>query len=628
MKPLSRLVLALGATLALTGPLLSQEAAPPPDMADEAHADTWLFGTSLIDEPKYAEGFPHFDYVNPDAPKGGVLRLSASGGFDTFNPILPAGEPAAGLGLVYETLMTSSLDEVSTQYGLIAEAFRYPADYSSVTFRLDPDARWHDGEPVTAEDVKWSFEKMVELNPNMANYYQNVVSAEVTGEREVTFTFDEAGNRELPHIMGQVLVMPQHWWEGTGANGQQRNIGASTLEPPLGSGPYRIARFTAGRSVAFERVEDYWGADKPVNVGTNNFNEMRYTYYRDETVRFEAFKGDQFDFWQEAIARRWATGYEIPAVTEGRIIRETYENPFRSSGILFGFVPNLRLEKFQDPRVREALNYAYDFETLNQTLFYEQYRRIDSYFFGTELASSGLPEGEELEILESVRDLVPESVFTEVYTNPVGGDQTQLRANLREALRLFSEAGYTLEGNRLVDANGQQFGFEILIDNPILEPMITAFQTNLQAIGINATIRTLAADPAQYLNRLRSRDFEMVYERWGQSLSPGNEQRFMWGSSSAEGDSSNYLGVADPGIDQLINRVIFADDRETLIAATRALDRVLLHNHFVVPTYTAGSARIAYWNRFSHPEELPEYAIGFPSIWWYDDAKAAATGGR
>ena len=594
--------------------------------AAQTPTDVWVHADSLTDSPKYPEGFTHFDYVNVDAPKGGVVRLGDMGGFDTFNPILPKGEPAGGLGLIYETLLTPSMDEVNTSYGLLAEAMKVAPDYGSVTFRMDPDARWHDGEPVTAEDVVWSFNKTRELNPNVDQYYANITGVEVTAPGEVTFTFDQTGNRELPHILGQVQVMPQHWWEGTDAEGNKRNIGESTLEPPLGSGPYHLASFDPGRTVTYERVEDYWGADHPTQIGQNNFDEYRIEYFLDLTVQFEAFKGDQFDWWIENTARRWATAYDFPAVTDGRVIKELFPQDYNGSGVMVGFIPNLRREKFQDPRVREALNYAFDFEELSETLFFNQYQRIDSYFFGLPFKSTGLPEGEELEVLESVRDLVPESVFTEPYTNPVSGDSTKLRENLRTALTLFQEAGYTLDGTRLVDASGTQFSFEILLNGPTIEPVAQNLVTNLAQIGVEATIRTV--DSPQYINRARSFDFDVIYTGWVQSFSPGNEQRFFFGSSTAnEEGSQNYAGIADPGVDALIDKLIVADDRDTQLAIVKALDRVLLHNHFVVPSYSLRTSRVARWDRFSHPDTLPEFSSGFPTIWWWDEAKATKTGG-
>lgn len=588
--------------------------------------DTWSHAFNMEGEPKYPAGYTHFDYVNVDAPKGGVVRQGAMGGFDTFNPILPKGDPASGIGLIYETLMTPNLDEINTYYGLLAESFKIAPDYGAVTFRMDPDARWHDGQPVTAEDVVWSFEKLIELNPDRKQYYINITKAEVTAPGEVTFTFDQTGNRELPLILGQLMVLPQHWWEGTDAKGNARNIAESTLEPPLGSGPYRLDSFDAGRTLIYKRVEDYWGNDHPTQVGHNNFDEFRYEYFLDLTVQFEAFKGDQFDWWWENTARRWATAYDFPAVAEGRVVLELFPQDYAGSGIGLGFVPNLRREKFQDIRVREALNYAFDFEELSNTLFFNQYERVDSYFFGLPFKATGLPEGEELEVLNSIKDLVPPTVFTEPYTNPVSGDPAKLRENLRTALRLFNEAGYTLDGNRLVDATGTQFSFEILLNGPTIEPVAANLVTNLAQIGVAATVRTV--DSPQYINRARSFDFDVLYTGWTQSFSPGNEQRFFFGSAAAnEEGSQNYAGIENPAIDALIDKLVVADDRDTQTAIAKAIDRVLLHNHYIVPSYSLRNSRIARWNRFSHPETLPEFSSGFPTIWWWDAEKAAKTGG-
>ncbi|WP_439602626.1 extracellular solute-binding protein [Devosia sp.] len=600
------------ATLVAVSPALAQD-------------KVWHHGGSLIGEPKYPEGFQKFDYVNPDAPVGGVVRLSDMGGFDTFNPILPQGEVASGIGLVFETLTTPSLDETSTQYGDLAEAFSYPDDFSSVTFRMNPRAKWADGQPVTAEDVVWTFNKVMELNPSQANYYANVTKAEVTAPGEVTFTFDQTGNRELPHIMGQLIVLPQHWWEGTGPDGKPRDIGRSTLEPPMGSGPYKLASFSAGSSVTFERDPNYWALKEPFNIGQNNFGQIKYEYFRDTTAEFEGFKGDAFDWWDENLALRWQNDYNFPAVTEGKVVKELFENAYRGSGILVGFVPNLRKPLFQSEALREAMLYAFDFEELDKLRFFGQYDRINSFFYGTEFAASGLPQGEELDILNSVKDLVPASVFTTEYKNPVNGDTGKLRNSLRTANEILTKAGYILNGNQLVDPNGQPVSFEILLNGPTIEPIATAFQTNLKRLGINATIRSV--DSPQYIERVRNRDFDMIYTGWVQSLSPGNEQRDFWGSASAaQNDSRNYAGIADKGVDALVDKIVFATNRDRLIAATRALDRVLLAHHYAVPTYTLRKSRIARWDRFSHPETLPEFSIGFPTVWWYDDAKAAKTG--
>ncbi|QIB33737.1 extracellular solute-binding protein [Ancylobacter pratisalsi] len=613
----------LGVCLAVL-PARAQDAAPPAAAASQPAAPQWRHGLSLLGEPKYPEGFAHFDYVNPDAPKRGLLRLSVDGTFDSLNDIITRGTPAAGMQLIYDTLMAPASDEVATEYGLLAEAVSYPADFASVTYRLRPEAKWHDGQPVTADDVVWSFETLIKNNPRQAYYYSHVKSVAKTGEREVTFTFDQAGNRELPQIVGQLRVMPKHWWTANDASGKPRDIGQSTLEAPLGSGPYRVKEISPGRSISFERVPDYWGATLPVNIGSNNFDEQRYEYFRDSTVELEAFKGDQYDFRVETSAKDWATAYDFPAVKEGRVVLEEF--PIRSSGSMQAFIPNLRREKFQDQRVRRALNYALDFEGMNRTLFYGQYKRTTSFFQNTELASSGLPTGEELAILESVKDKIPASVFTTPYENPPEGGENGRRANLRAAMQLLREAGYDIKGGKLVNAKGEPFTIEFLIASPAFERVVLFYKPALERLGITVTVRQV--DTSQYINRLRARDYDMIITGWGQSLSPGNEQRDFWGSAAADQQgSSNYAGIKDPGIDLLIEKVIYARDRDELIAATHALDRVLLAHDYVIPSWTYPNIRTARWNRFAHPAELPKYSFGFPDIWWWDAEKAAKTGG-
>lgn len=608
-------LLALGLLLGLAAPALAQ-----------TKPGVWSHAFTMQGEPKYPEGFAHFDYVNPDAPKTGTVRMGDMGGFDTFNPILPKGEAAGGLGLIYETLLTPSLDENNTYYGLLAKSLMIAPDYSAVTFRIDSAATWQDGEPVTAEDVVWSFDKARELNPNSAQYYADITKAEVTAPGEVTFSFSKTDNRELPLILGQLSVLPKHWWEGTDAKGAKRDIGQSTLEKPMGSGAYELASFDAGRTITYKRRADYWGATQPTQVGTDNFDEYRIEYFLDLTVQFEAFKGDQFDWWTENQARRWATAYDFPAVADGRVIKELFPQDYAGSGVMVGFVPNMRRDTFKDERVREALNYTFNFEELSNTLFFGQYDRIDSYFFGLPFRSSGLPEGQELEILNSVKDLVPPSVFTEPYTNPVGGDSTKLRENLRTALNLLTEAGYKLDGTRLVDASGTQLSFEILLNGPTIEPVAANLVANLALIGVEAKVRSV--DSPQYINRVRSYDYDVIYTGWSQSFSPGNEQRYFFGSESVDKEGAqNYAGIADKGVDALIEQLIAAKDRPTQEATVKALDRVLLHHHYLVPSYTLRNTRAARWDRFSHPENLPEFSSGFPSIWWYDAEKAAKTGG-
>ncbi|MCD2184074.1 extracellular solute-binding protein [Rhizobium sp. GN54] len=604
------LILAVAAATSLFGPAGAQEEAPE-----------WRIGISTVGDLKYRPGFAHFDYVNPEAPKGGTLRLSNAGTFDTFNPLLAKGEAAVGVGMVFDTLMKSSEDEITTSYGLLAEGVSYPDDISSATFRLRPEAKWEDGQPVTPEDVIFSFEKVIEHNPLFTNYYQHVVSVEKTGERDVTFHFDEKNNRELPQILGQFSIVPKHWWEGKDAKGQQRDISRTTLEPVMGSGPYRIASFSPGASIRYELRDDYWGKDLNVNVGQNNFGRIEYSFYGDRNVEFEAFRAGNVDYWFENQASRWATGYDFPAVKDGRIKREEVPNRRRASGVMQAMVPNMRKEMFKDERVREALGYAFDFEELNKTIFFGQYQRVNSYFFGTELASSGLPEGKELEILNEVKDQVPPSVFTEPFENPVGGDPGKQRENLRKAVALLKDAGYVLKGNRMVRADtGEPLSFEILLSSPMLERVALPYANNLKRIGIDARLRTV--DPSQYTNRTRDFDYDMTWHVWGQSLHPGNEQGDYWGSSSVSRvGSQNYAGIADPAVDALINRIIFAKDREELVAATRAMDRVLLHHHYVVPMYYRMSDPIAYWNRITPPAELPTYGLGFPDAWWSTEVK-------
>jgi len=587
-------------------------------VADEPQ---WRHASSLLGEVKYPAGFARFDYVNPDAPKGGRLRLSANGTFDTFNMVIPKGHPPAGIGLIYDSLMTTSYDEVSTEYGMIAEAMRHPEDFSWVEYRVNPKARWHDGKPITAEDVVWSFDVLTSNSPGQKFYYRHVTAAEALDGGVVRFTFDQTGNRELPQIVGQLQILPKHYWHGTDAKGNPRDILSSTLEPPLGSGPYRIDSFKPGRSLTFARVDDYWAKDLNVKIGTENFDEIVYEYYRDTTAMLEAFKGDQFDYRAENSAKNWATGYEFPAAKDGRVKLETF--PDLASGVMQGFVVNLRRDKFKDSRIRQALNLAFDFETLNRTIFFGQYKRIDSYFAGTELASSGLPQGRELEILETVRGQVPEEVFTTPYSNPTGGDSARTRINLREAVKLLGEAGWKFENRKLVNATtGEPFTIEYLSSDPNAERLVLPYQANLQRIGITVTIRVV--DSSQYVNRIRDFDFDMITTGWGQSLSPGNEQLLYWGSEAADNNSSrNYAGIKDPAVDKLINRIIFATDRQDLVAASKALDRVLLWNYYVIPQFYANYDRTARWDRFSHPDPMPKYTFGFPTIWWWDAAKAA-----
>ncbi|MCW0001242.1 extracellular solute-binding protein [Pararhizobium sp. YC-54] len=582
----------------------------------------WRIGNSTISEPKNKPGFTHFDYVNPDAPKGGNLNLSVSGTFDTFNPILSKGDAVAGLSLVFDTLMKPAEDELLTSYGLLAEGVSYPSDLSTTTFRLREQAKWADGTPVTPEDVVFSFDKAKELNPLQSNYYAHVVKAEKTGDRDVTFTFDEKGNKELPDIIGQLTIFPKAWWEGTGPDGRPRDISKTTLEPVMGSGPYKIASFSPGGNITFELRDDYWGKDLNVNVGQNNFRTISYAYFGDRDVEFEAFRAGAVDYWAENSAARWATGYNFPAVNDGRVKREELENPFRATGIMQALVPNMRREIFKDQRVREALNYAFDFEELNRTVAFNTYSRIDSYFWNTELASSNLPQGRELEILESMRDKVPADVFTKPYANPIGGNPQKSRENLRKAIGLLKEAGYEIRDSVMVNSKtGKPFSFEILLSSATLERWALPYAQNLRKIGIDARVRTV--DAAQYTNRARSFDYDMIWNVWAETMNPGNEQADYWGSGSANQQGSrNYAGIADPAIDELIRMVIFAPNREEQVAAIKAMDRVLLAHQYVIPLFYGKTARIAYRNVLDRPAELPTYSLGFPDVWWSKTATA------
>ena len=598
--------------LGLAASLASAQDAPQARDALQRH-----HAVSLIDAPKYPADFKHFDYVNPDAPKGGLVRMADIGSFDSLNPILYKGEAAAGLGLIYETLMQDSLEEPSKSYGLIAEWASYTPDFSSVTFKLRDEARWHDGKPITTEDVIYSLDVNKQANPRMGLYYKNVAKAEATGPNEVTFTFDVKGNRELPMIMGQLTILPKHYWTGKDKDGNQRDPLKTTLEPPLGSGPYRIKQVTPARTISYERVADYWGKDLPVNRGQWNFDELRFDYYRDDTVAFESFKAGGLDFHSESSAKNWATAYDFAAMRDGYVKRQ--EVPVERAQPMQCFVLNFRRPQFQDRRVRQVFNLAFDFEWANKNLFFGQYARVGSYFEGTELAApKELPQGRELEILNEVKDQVPPEVFTTVHANPVNASPDDFRNNLRKAVALLKEAGYEIKGGKLVNAKtGEPLKVEFLLVSPLFERIVQPSIANLQRLGIQASLRMV--DSAQYTRRLNGFDYDIIVGNFAQSNSPGNEQRDFWGSEAAGREGSqNLIGVKDKAIDKLVDHVIFAKDRAELVAATNALDRVLLWNDFVVPQWYAPKVRIAYWNRYGQPSTLPALTPGFTQVWWFD----------
>jgi microcin C transport system substrate-binding protein len=607
---LLRLALAVALAGALSGP------------ARAAEEPVKHHALSLIGEPKYPAGFTHFSYVNPDAPKGGSVRLADIGSFDSLNPILYRGEAAGGLSLVFESLMADSIDESSTAYGLIAEWASYPSDYSSVTFKLRDEARWHDGKPITPDDVIYSLGINKEANPRMGLYYKNVERAEKTGDNEVTFYFDVKNNRELPMIMGQLTILPKHYWTGTDASGNQRDPMKTTLEPPLGSGAYRIRTVAPGRTISYERVKDYWGKDLPVNRGMWNFDEVRFDYYRDDTVALESFKAGNLDYRQETSAKTWATSYDFPAVRNGFVKLQEVE--LRRSQPMQAFVLNMRRPQFQDRRVRQAFNLAFDFEWANKNLFYGQYERVGSFFQNSELAAPAeLPQGAELAILNEVKDGVPPEVFTEVHKNPVNATPDDARNNLRKAAVLLKEAGWEIKNGVLSNKEtGQQMKVEFLLVSPMFERIVQPYLRNLERLGIKGVLRLV--DSAQYTRRINMFDYDIVVGNFAQSDSPGNEQRDFWGTESADREgSTNLIGIKDAAIDRLIDKVIFAKDREELVAATRALDRVLLWHDFVVPQWFSPLVRIAYWDRYGQPKVLPGLTPGFLQVWWFDEKLAS-----
>lgn len=569
-------------------------------------------GVSFFGALKYGPDFAHFDYVNPNAPKGGALRMAALGTFNTLNAYILKGDPAQGLGLLYETLMTPSYDEPGAEYGLLAQSVTIAEDRSWVEFALRPEARWQDGKPVTPEDVIFSFDTLRKKGrPFYRLYYANVAKVEKTGPRSVRFTFQGAGNRELPLIMGQLPILPKHYWA-------KRKFEETTLQPPLASGPYKIADVKPGRSIVYARVPDYWGRYLPVNVGRYNFDTIRYDYYRDDTIALEAFKADRFDLRVEASAKNWATGYDVPAVRQGLVQRTVLHTAVPAP--MQAFVFNLRRPKFADVRVREAFDYAFDFEWTNRTLFYGQYRRIESYFANSELAAAGMPSAAEQELLAPFRDALPPELFTQPYAEPRTDGRGENRRNLRVAQVLLEQAGWRIQDGVLKNAKGEPLTIEFLLFDPAFERVLAPYQRNLARLGVQTTLREI--DVSQYQNRLNTFDFDCVVGNFPQSLSPGNEQRAYWGSDAADRPGSeNLAGIKDPVVDTLVDKIIFAKDRDSLVTATHALDRVLLWRHYMVPQWYMDGARLAYWNRFAFPP-TPKYDNGLPDLWWYEPDKA------
>ena len=577
---------------------------------------TVAHGLSMYGDLKYGPGFTHFEYTAPAPPKGGAVKLAALGTFDNLNPFILKGVAAAGIGELFDTLMVQSADEPFSEYGLLAEAVEVPEDRSWAAYTLRPGARFHDGSLLSPEDVIWTFETLkTKGHPFFRSYYAKVARAEKVGPRTVKFTFSPGDNRELPLIVGQMSVLSRAYWT-------THDFGKTTLEPPLGSGPYTVAAVEPGRSITYRRVKDYWGARLPVNAGRNNFETIRFDYYRDGTVALEAFKARAYDFRQENVAKNWATAYDVPAVRDGLIKKELIPNEVPTG--MQGFVYNTRRPVFADRRVREALGYAFDFEWTNKNLFYGAYTRTKSYFSNSDLASRDLPSREELRILEPFRGKVPDEVFTKAHEPPTTDGSGEVRQNLRIAFGLLEQAGWVVRGGKLVDARtGEPMTFEILLDQPDFERITLPFVKNLERLGVTAHLRTV--DTAQYQHRLEDFDFDMTVKVWAESLSPGNEQRDDWTSEAARTPGSqNLAGIRDPVVDRLVDLVVAAPDRSSLVARSRALDRVLLWGFYVIPHWHIQAFRVAYWDKFGRPRIAPKYTLGFPDTWWVDPTREAA----
>ena len=577
-------------------------------------AEAGSHGIAMHGPPKYGAGFEHFDYVNPGAPKGGELRRARTGTFDSLNPFIVKGVRAYGRHLVFETLMRRAWDEPFSLYGLVAESIEVPDDRSSVTFVLRPEARFHDGSPITTDDVVFSWETLKEQGrPNHRLFYRQVRRVERPGPRSVRFVFDsESPDRELAMLMGLMPILSKSWYETV-------TFEETTLDPPLGSGPYRIESIDPGRSIVYRRDPDWWGRDLAVNRGQYNFDRIRFDYYRDADVMMEAFKAGDYDFRDEPSAARLATGYDFPAVTDGRVKVERLAHG-RPSGMR-AFVFNARREIFADRTVRHALAHAFDFAWINQALLHGAYVRTRSIFDNSELGSRGVPEGGELARLELHRDRLPPELFDAAYRPP--GDDGSVRANLREARRLLAEARWAVRGGELRrELDGLPMAFEILLVHPGNEKIALAFARNLERLGVEARVRTV--DTAQYQNRRNVYDFDMLIYRWGMSLSPGNEQAFYWGAAAAGQEGTrNYPGVRDPVVDSLIKRMTNVRSREEFVDTIRAMDRVLLWGHYFVPLYHRNDDYVAYWDKFGRPEATPLYGV-VVEAWWEDEVKAAA----
>jgi microcin C transport system substrate-binding protein len=574
------------------------------------------YGIAMHGDLKYPANFTHFEYVNPDAPKGGTYTYAAIGTFDTLNPFIIKGNSASGVGMIYQSLMTSSADEAFSQYGDIASSISVADDHKSATFTIRPNAKWHDGVAITADDVVWTFNTLVEQGrPQYRAYYADIANVVAVNPQTVRFEFVTDKNKELPLIVGQLTVLPKHYWTL-----DTNDFTKTTLEPPLGSGPYKIASVDVGKTIKYQRVENWWAADVPVNKGRYNFDEVIVQYYRDATVAVEALFAGDYDVREENIAKTWATGYDNEVVNSGEIVKHEIlnQNPVGMQG----FFMNNRRPVFADINVRRAMQLAFDYEWSNKQFAFGAYKRTNSYFENSELASRGVPMGRELEILNEYRDQLPPELFTTPFTNPVTDGNGNNRENLRRAMKILDDAGYVLgdDGIRVHKDTGTRLSFEIIETQSAFERWVLPMIKNLKRIGVEANFRVI--DTSQYIDRLTQFDFDMTVHGVGQSLSPGNEQREYWHSSKADVPGSrNYMGIQNPVIDALVDDLINAPSRAELVYRARALDRVLLWGYHLIPQWHINTWRVAHWDKFGKPDTQAPYALGVMDTWWVKDVQ-------
>ena len=568
-------------------------------------------GLSLFGNLKYSHNFTHFDYVNPQAPKGGQVRYATVGSFDSLNPFILKGVPAVGSGLPFESLLVSASDEPDSAYGLIAEKVFQAKDNSWVKFTINKNARWHDGSRITADDVVFSFQTLIDKgHPNFSIMLKGVSEVVSNADLEITYYISDVENRKLPLIIGGLPILQKEYFS-------KNPFDTTTLVTPMGSGPYKISDLDPGRSITFERVQNYWGKDLPVNVGRYNFDKIIYDYYRDRDVMVEALKAGEYDIHQEYTSKTWATAYDIKAVQDGWLIKDVLEDN-TPSGVQAFFI-NTRRDKFKNLKLREALSYAFDYEWTNKNIFFGLYKRMASYFENSDLASNGLPEGRELKLLEKFRGQIPNEVFTQKFIPPKTDGSGNIRKNLRIAASLLADSGWTLiDGDRVHNQTGHRLEIEFLYFERTFERILAPYARNLEKLGITTSLRLV--DVTQYIKRLEEHDFDITTRRFVQGLSPGAELLSYFGSETADQFGTlNASGIKDPVVDALLLEILSAKDREQLTVATRALDRILLWGHYMVPQWYKGTHHIVYWNFFDRPVVKPKYAIGFDTWWWNEE---------